>query len=495
MGAADRTGRTPGGLDDNPTVEPITDPLEGTEPGITLAPATDARRRGDANLDTPSSIGRNLARGSAWWLVARALGAVASLAASAALARLLDPAELGAYFLVFSIVTVGSVVGRVGLPRAATRLIAEELAMQRRHRARGAVRSVLMLAAAGSTTVAILLVTGPGGWLARSVLHAPLVAGALGLAAVWMMFEVFRIVLAEMFRGFHEVRVAAFVNDPGRWVLTAVALAAVASRMRSTTLEVVVVAMTAASAAVVLIGAVRLVPRLRAMGRCRRYPLTAVLAVSLPLMVTDLTGAMLSQGDLWVVSAFRAATDVAVYGAASRLAVLPTVSLNVVNALIAPWVTRLHVQGRHADMQDMLRAASTAATVPTVLVFAVLLFAGGPVMALVFGEFARPGSTVLVLLALGQVVNVAAGSCAITLMMTGFQRLVMGVSLVSLVVAVGGEIVGARLAGITGVAVASAAAIAVQNILLTIMARRRLGIWTHATLRLRSVRRLAALKS
>jgi len=72
--------------------------------------------------------------------------------------------------------------------------------------------------------------------------------------------------------------------------------------------------------------------------------------------------------------------------------------------------------------------------------------------------------------------------------MTGHHRVVAVVSAITLVVAVGGEIIGAHVAGMTGIAVASSGSTVFQNVVLTAMAKRRIGIWTQATLSPQKVR-------
>jgi O-antigen/teichoic acid export membrane protein len=104
------------------------------------------------------------------------------------------------------------------------------------------------------------------------------------------------------------------------------------------------------------------------------------------------------------------------------------------------------------------------------------------------------GAHIFAILAFGVTFGVAAGSCNFALIMTGNHRVVAVVSAVTLVVAVGGEILGAHLAGMTGIAVASSASTVFQNTLLTAMAKKRIGIWTHATASPKKVRAFLALR-
>src|SRR5207245_1054058 len=66
------------------------------------------------------------------------------------------------------------------------------------------------------------------------------------------------------------------------------------------------------------------------------------------------------------------------------LAVTP---LNILNYVVSPIVAERHGRDRPEDIQSLLRASATAAAVPSLVVLAVCIFAGGPVLSLVYGPF------------------------------------------------------------------------------------------------------------
>jgi O-antigen/teichoic acid export membrane protein len=142
----------------------------------------------------------------------------------------------------------------------------------------------------------------------------------------------------------------------------------------------------------------------------------------------------------------------------------------------------------------MLRGATTLATIPSLLGFLVVAVAGGPILRIAYGPHFARGGHIFAILAFGVLFGVAAGSCNFALIMTGHHRVVAVVSAITLVVAIGGEIIGAHLAGMTGIAIASSGSTVFQNALLTVMAKQRIGIWTQATLSPRKVRAFFVLR-
>jgi O-antigen/teichoic acid export membrane protein len=64
-----------------------------------------------------SFLRRRLLSGSAWASGGRIGGAMVGIVTTMLLERMLSPAEFGAYFLALSIVSLGVVVGAMGLPK------------------------------------------------------------------------------------------------------------------------------------------------------------------------------------------------------------------------------------------------------------------------------------------------------------------------------------------------------------------------------------------
>jgi O-antigen/teichoic acid export membrane protein len=342
----------------------------------------------------------------------------------------------------------------------------------------------------GGLAVGAILAFGGGQYLAHHLFHRSRgLATVMVFVGVWAAAEGIRLTFSETFRGFHDVRRASLLGDPMRSVLLAVGFVVLKVTVDSTSLRTAVIVSLAASLVTCLLAGAALGPKIRALhARTRRVAPALVLAIAIPLTLSDLTGMIVAQGDVWVVGAFRSSTDVGLYGAASRLVIMMSLPLFVMNGVVSPMIAELWAQGRTRALETMLRGATTLATIPSLLGFAVVALAGGPIMRIAYGPHFARGGHILAILAFGVAFGVAAGSCNFALIMTGHHRVVAAVSAITLVVAVGGEIIGAHVAGLTGIAVASSGSTVFQNVVLTAMAKRRIGIWTQATVSPQKVR-------
>ena len=103
-----------------------------------VSPAT---KEMDPPTAAAAAIRRRLLRGSVTVFFGMAAGTVLTLVFNALLARMLGHGTLGAYFLVFSMVTLGTTVAQLGLDRAVIRLVAAARATGNTGRARRAIRT------------------------------------------------------------------------------------------------------------------------------------------------------------------------------------------------------------------------------------------------------------------------------------------------------------------------------------------------------------------
>lgn len=462
--------------------------------GETLLPASaPAVREGTGRK---GGIANRIARGSAWTISTRIAGMIGGFAASALAAHLLSGPDFGAYVLATTVVTTAAIIAHFGLPRTVVRLVADALARDERGRARGAIHTVARLNVVGGLAVGAILAFGGGQYLAHHLFHRSRgLATVMVFVGVWAAAEGIRLTFSETFRGFHDIRRASLLGDPMRSVLMALGFVVLKVTVDSTSLRTAVIVSLAASLATCVLAGGALWPRVRALhARTRRVAPALVLAIAIPLTLSDLTGMIVAQGDVWVVGAFRSSTDVGLYGAASRLVIMMSLPLFVMNGVVSPMIAELWAQGRTRALETMLRGATTLATIPSLLGFAVVALAGGPIMRIAYGPHFARGGHILAILGFGVAFGVAAGSCNFALIMTGHHRVVAVVSAITLVVAVGGEIIGAHVAGMTGIAVASSGSTVFQNVVLTAMAKRRIGIWTQATLSPQKVRAFLALR-
>ena len=442
-----------------------------------------------------STLKRRLLSGSTWALGGKIGAAAIGIVTNGVLAHVLSKQEFGDYLLVFSIISVGAVVGSLGLPKTVLRFVAESMTLDQPGRARGAIYTALGLGFGGAliTSLAYYFVVGEfvGGYL----FHSSALVAVVGLTTGWMAISAMQEIIAETFRGFHDIRMATLFGGLATGgksaglimrVLLLGCLALLWATSGHTDLRTVMLVSVGSGAASALLSVLFLRKKVSPLGaRGAEDPISAreELRDAFPILIISLTSfILLSAADLWILGVFGTKDEVALYGAASRLVTLIAMPLLMTNLVLPPIIAGMYAQGRTGQLERTLRSFSTLSGVPSLVFLAVFMVLGGPIMGLVYGNDYRSAAIILVLLSAGKLAAVWAGSCGAVLQFTGHQGSMLRINLLTSPLFVIGALLVVRDYGPIGVASMTAAITVVQNTALVLVAKRKTGMWTHVSL-------------
>ncbi len=422
-----------------------------------------------------------LLRGSSWALFGKFATVFLNLLLMSILTRALPPAEMGLYFLAFNLATFFSIIGRGGLENTLLRFIAQTNEPSQSGRLKSVLikGSVLVLVTI-LLTFFLAIISIP--WLSNNLFHSERLASITYLIAVWSALLAIQFVTGEVFRGFQEIKKAIWFGG----LLTAIISATVLSLghwfdlslFLATTITILILAIVASNS-LALFSLYRKTKPLE-QDKTNNISYKELINHSWPLLINALTLFLLSQSDLWLLGTFASEKEVAIYGAASRLVLLTAMSLAIVNAVVPPLIARMHIQNDMHRLENVLRTVATLAAIPALIVLTLFIFFSESIMTIIYGEYYQAGSTVLLILCIGQVANVLVGSCGYTLIMTGHRNTMMLVSLISAIIAIALGIILVHLYGAIGLAGAYAFALTAQQIAMWLLVKLKCGIWTHA---------------
>jgi O-antigen/teichoic acid export membrane protein len=155
--------------------------------------------------DGLSLVQRRLLSGGAWASSGRMATAFTALATNVLLARLLSKQDVGFYFLAFSVVQLGMLVGSLGLEQAVVRFVAESVGLKQFTRARRTLAWIAVLGALGALGVGIAYSVF-GRLVGGTLFHAPPLVAVNELIAGWMAVLALQTILAGAFQSFHDIR-------------------------------------------------------------------------------------------------------------------------------------------------------------------------------------------------------------------------------------------------------------------------------------------------
>jgi len=181
---------------------------------------------------------------------------------------------------------------------------------------------------------------------------------------------------------------------------------------------------------------------------------------------------VLTAADVLVLGHFVVDSDLGVYVAAARTALLVTLPLKAVNAIHPPVISELYSRGDREGLRRTFAVTTRWSTAGAFVLFGGIAIVPTLVMG-VFGGGAEAGALLLIVLALGQLVNSATGSVGSLLAMAGGHWLYAVTSWVGAGALLGGLAVASAGWGVLGAAVCAGAVMAGINLV------RLLWVWRH----------------
>lgn len=432
-----------------------------------------------------------VASGSAWAVSGKIASLALALGVHALLARALSPSDFGNYLLAMSIAGFGVTVGSLGLKQTVVNVIARADTHHSRTQLVSNLLRISSIAVPGALLTCFLF-AGLSQVSALELITSSNLRKSIIIVGVFASFTLLQMLFAEVFRALKDMRLAVLFATPfsGGGVLSAgLLLIGIGVVLTFTTVSLATVLWYAAisSALTVIAASIFLFRRLKSMpirsappGNTVGY--SDIFRMAIPVLITNITLFALSQSSLWIVAGFLSEADAASYAAANRLVLLVATPLLIANAVLPPYITQLYSKGSTHLLESLLRLVATMTGYPALIALFGLVALGKTFLAVVFGDFYVTGYSVLVLLSLGQAVNVWAGSSGITLIFTGNYTAMMLITIGAGAISVLASIYFVTDFGVAGVAAASAFGLLLQNLLMLCVTRLRLGIWTHMAL-------------
>lgn len=418
----------------------------------------------------------SLVRGSFAGLLARVAAILSGLLSAVVLARILDPSGYGVYSYVYAIIAVIMIPVQMGLPTLILRETARANAAQNWPLLRGIWRWSGYVISIGC----VLAVCGIVIW---QIFAKTSMEPAQRLTLLWGMPLIPLMALSAA-----RASALSGLRLPVRSHLTDQVLRPVAltifmliafvsginvSPAHAMMFHSLAAALAFAAGAALLIKA-RPTP-LRSPGKSQMKPRAWATAL-LPLSALAAVQVINQSADLIMLGIFRTDAEVGLYRIAVSSASLAAIGLTAMGLVLAGHIAHALAEKDHANLQQMLAAASLACTVVTAIILAGFALVGKPLLGLIFGPDYIGAYSALVLLAAVQLINGFFGANANVLNMGGLERR----TLLAFAIAVGINIILnlvliPRLGGI-GAALATLVSTTVWNVLCWFYAWIHLGL-------------------
>lgn len=205
-----------------------------------------------------------------------------------------------------------------------------------------------------------------------------------------------------------------------------------------------------------------------------------ILWQTIPNLTTTSVLFIIAQADLWIIVFFGSTADVAIYGLASRLAILVIIPLAVVNTVIAPSIGRLWVRRKKRYLQKVMGIGAGVATGMAITGYLLFAILGQLIIAMAWPEEYSEAYFLFIVLGFAQVIQTFAGTAGMVLVMLQKQHITMRISIASGVLMIAGGSVAFIYFGIIGLAIVYSSGSIIQSALMIHYVNRIFNLKTTA---------------
>lgn len=200
--------------------------------------------------------------------------------------------------------------------------------------------------------------------------------------------------------------------------------------------------------------------------------------ISFPMMITMITGTLMSTLSLFILQYYGSTEDVGIYSIAFRVSQLIAIVLLVVNTIAAPKFSELFWNKKHEELQRIMNQ-SVKIMFWGGLTLAVIIGLGSSFLLELFGSDFLSGQLALLILILGQLFNAATGSVSLFMNMSGHQNKLRNLVLITLGFQITASFIIIPQYGLLGAAIATTGGSIIRNLLCILYVKRKLNFKTY----------------
>lgn len=398
----------------------------------------------------------------------RGFGALAALIFSAFLTRNFGPEISGLFFLTFSILSLCSVIVRLGLDNTLLRFIGSASALGDWNTVSDVMRKGLLIIIINSLCATLVFYT-----------FAPVIA--INIFDDVRLIHYFRVmspfifllsistILAMGLQGRHKTLLSVVILNVSTNLLMVGFI--YFGEIESSSLPSIFVI---AALITFILGACFWLYGLPKKGG-QGVSWNILFASCLPLWLVMFVGQLIQWSGNIFLGVWSSPSEVALFTAAQRTAMLMVFVLTAINTVVAPRFAHLYKSNNHDELKRVAYYSARLLSIVSLPILLLMFVFPGEILTLFGDEFAE-AAIFLQILAVGQFINAITGSVGYLLSMSGNEKDLRNSSLISGSAVI---ILCALLVPIYegfGAAISVAIAIALQNLLALHWVRKRLGI-------------------
>jgi O-antigen/teichoic acid export membrane protein len=388
------------------------------------------------------------------------------------LARLFGAEGTGTYYLAFTVVSLGSLLGSFGLENVLIRYIAINYSNRNFGKIKGHYLFSIALTVSISVFISLLLFL-TASFISENIFHDPSLAQPLK----YMVFSIIPFsllnIIASLLKGIKNIRDSILISG----ALIPLFLLLISFVIQNSFGIIgIIIAYNLSTLIVFLYSLWRWHLKIPNLNKHKaEFDNKLILNSAYPMLGIAIMNLILLWSNTFILGMYAETDSVGIFNIALRTATLTSLLLTAINSIIAPKFATLY---QKKDMKSLEKLARNTSFIITVLSGSILIiFILFPSFILsLFGKEFVEGATVLVILSFGQFINSATGSVGYLLMMSGNEKLLRNnVTFVAILSVILNLLVIPKY-HIIGAAIVTAFCMALMNIISTFLVYKKTSI-------------------
>ena len=330
--------------------------------------------------------------------------------------RTLGASNFGLFSLSMTVVNMGAIIPRFGLPKSITRFVAYYKGKGEEDRIPPVLRQALLISGLLGIGTAILIYhLAPS--IALNLFHreelSPIIRGLSPFVPFGISGMVFLAALQGLKQIKKQVIILHFIWPSVRFAFIIIFF-------------VIGWKLYGLVAAVVLAVVIRFVVSLIAVGGhisvwkpdSIRLPITKLLFFSAPLVLVNILAFALNWTDTLMLGYFRSPAEVGIYSISWRLSLIVSIPLAAFGNIFSPMAAEYIGKNDQRSLQSLLQTVDRWVLAASLPLAVILVLFPNEILS-IFGNEFKDGKIILQLLVIGQLINAATGPCGNVLTMKG----------------------------------------------------------------------------
>lgn len=407
-------------------------------------------------------------------VIVRVLGAVARLLISVFIGRTLGPTGLGDINLINQIVTILMVFSVLGLDQVLIKNVAIGLSEKNFIFIGNSVYSAVIISLFSSVFVVLITVLSSE-YLSDLFFESKDVYLSLLIMFLAILPQTLGRIYTSCINGYHKIWQSILFKEVLTPLLVGVGLLIYWVFNIEKTLFTIVLLYVFSKTITFLSSTIYWHRLFRIRNIKKRMYDESILKNALPLLLVSSMAILSTSTDVIMLGWLEDSTEVGLYTVASRLALLVLFFLQVSNATLSPKIASFYKQNKKKELQLLVQRVTMFLIILGIM-FLLFFVVFGKFILNLWGVQFEEAFNVLLILSIGQLINISTGCSGLLLIMCGYGKIHSYISIIFTILNIILNYFLIKMYGASGAAIATSLTIAFENISKVYLAKKHTGI-------------------